>query len=257
MIITSTVISIQSDSFKDCSGMSKFTVSTNNKYYKSKYGILYTKSGKTLVTCPAGKSGNLSLSAGLITIAKNAFYGCNQIKTIMIPYGVTTIRENAFYGCNALTKVTIPATVTRIYDGAFSACTHLASAYFLGNAPKMGVGVFAYAPSTLKIYYYTNKKGFSNPWNGATTVGRKYIYVKSVKLSKSLLAIRRTKTYKLTATINPSNASNKRVTWKSGNKAIATVGASGIVKGIRKGTTYIYVHTVNGNKTARCKVTVK
>ncbi|MFA6308804.1 MAG: Ig-like domain-containing protein [Clostridia bacterium] len=64
-------------------------------------------------------------------------------------------------------------------------------------------------------------------------------------------------TYKLTATVNPSNASNKNTTWKSGNKAIATAPSKGIVKGIKKGTVYVYVYTVDGNKNARCKVTVK
>jgi uncharacterized protein YjdB len=57
--------------------------------------------------------------------------------------------------------------------------------------------------------------------------------------------------------VNPSNASNKNTTWKSGNKAIATAPSKGIVKGIKKGTVYVYVYTVDGNKNARCKVTVK
>ena len=81
--------------------------------------------------------------------------------------------------------------------------------------------------------------------------------VTSVKLSKSTLTISKGKTSKLIATINPSNASNKKVTWKSSNKAIATVTSSGVIKGIKKGTVYIYVYSVDGSKSARCKVTIK
>jgi hypothetical protein len=81
--------------------------------------------------------------------------------------------------------------------------------------------------------------------------------VRSVVLNKKSLTVKKGSTYKLTATVNPSNASNKNATWKSGNKAIATVSSKGIVKGIKKGTVYIYVYTVDGNKSARCKVTVK
>jgi len=81
--------------------------------------------------------------------------------------------------------------------------------------------------------------------------------VLSVKLNKITLTINKNKTYKLIATVNPTNASNKKVTWKSRNKAIATVSSTGIVKGIKKGTTYIYVYTVDGKKTAKCKVTIK
>ncbi len=79
----------------------------------------------------------------------------------------------------------------------------------------------------------------------------------SVKLNKTVLTLDKGKTYKLIATINPSNATNKKVTWKSGNSSIATVSSTGIVKGIKKGTTYVYVYTVDGKKTAKCKVVIK
>ena len=47
--------------------------------------------------------------------------------------------------------------------------------------------------------------------------------VKSVKLNKTILTLGKGKNAKLIATINPSNASNKKVIWKSGNSKIATV----------------------------------
>ena len=81
--------------------------------------------------------------------------------------------------------------------------------------------------------------------------------VTSVKLSKTSLTLSKGKTFKLTATVNPSNASNKKVTWKSSNTKIATVSSTGTIKGIIKGTVYIYVCTLDGNKSAKCKVTIK
>ena len=81
--------------------------------------------------------------------------------------------------------------------------------------------------------------------------------VKSVKLNKTTLSILKGKTSKLFPTINPTNASNKKVTWKSSSKAIAIVSSSGTVKGIKKGTCYITVTTVDGKKSAKCKVVVK
>jgi len=80
--------------------------------------------------------------------------------------------------------------------------------------------------------------------------------VTSVKLNKSSVLLKKGKSIKLIPTINPSNATNKKVTWKSSNKAIVTVTSTGTVKGIKKGTTYIYVYTVDGKKSARCKVVV-
>ena len=81
--------------------------------------------------------------------------------------------------------------------------------------------------------------------------------VRSIKLNNTSLSILKGKTTKLISIINPSNASNKKVTWKSSNVNIATVSSTGTVKGIKKGTVYITVVTVDGKKIARCKVVVK
>jgi len=81
--------------------------------------------------------------------------------------------------------------------------------------------------------------------------------VTSIKLNKNSITLLKGKTFKLIQTINPSNASNKKVTWKSSNKAIATVSSTGTVRGIKKGTSYITVTTVDGKKSAKCKVVVK
>jgi len=71
------------------------------------------------------------------------------------------------------------------------------------------------------------------------------------------LTILKGKTSKLIATVLPTTAANKKVTWKSSNIKIAKVGTTGIVKGIKKGIAYISVTTVDGKKTAKCKVTIK
>jgi lysophospholipase L1-like esterase len=83
------------------------------------------------------------------------------------------------------------------------------------------------------------------------------VHVKSVKLNKTKLTLVKGKSYKLIAKVYPTNAKNRKLTWKSGSKAIATVNSTGMVKGIRRGTVNIYVYTVDGKKTAKCRVTVK
>ena len=81
--------------------------------------------------------------------------------------------------------------------------------------------------------------------------------VKSVKLSKTSLFLKKGSTHKLIVTIAPVNASNKKVNWKSSNTKIATVTSNGTVKAKAKGTAYISVVTLDGKKTAKCKVSVK
>ena len=61
----------------------------------------------------------------------------------------------------------------------------------------------------------------------------------------------------LTATVTPSNATNKSVTWTSSDEAVATVSTSGVVTAVGNGTATITAKTKDGtNLTATCEVTV-
>jgi uncharacterized protein YjdB len=63
-------------------------------------------------------------------------------------------------------------------------------------------------------------------------------------------------TAQLTATVNPSNATNKNVTWTSSNTNVASVSATGLVTGVGAGTATITVTTQDGGKTATSAITV-
>lgn len=63
-------------------------------------------------------------------------------------------------------------------------------------------------------------------------------------------------TFKLDATVNPSNASNKNIKWISANESIATVDQSGNVTADVAGTTYISAVSADGKLIATCTVNV-
>src|SRR5215210_5166315 len=63
-------------------------------------------------------------------------------------------------------------------------------------------------------------------------------------------------TKQLTATISPTNATNKNIRWTSGNNSIATVTAKGLIRGEAVGTTTITATSLDGSKTAICTITV-
>ena len=88
------------------------------------------------------------------------------------------------------------------------------------------------------------------------TVKPRTIAVTGVSLSKTELTLTVGDSHTLTATVSPSNATNKNVTWRSSNTAVATV-TNGVVKGLKEGTATITVTTADGGKTATCSVTVK
>ena len=82
------------------------------------------------------------------------------------------------------------------------------------------------------------------------------IPVTSVTLNKTSASLKKGETLTLTATVAPSDAANKSVTWSSGNTSVATVTTSGVVTAVGEGTAVITVTTADGGKTATCTVAV-
>ena len=87
------------------------------------------------------------------------------------------------------------------------------------------------------------------------TVKNSTVSVSSVNLNKSTVSLQKGKSTALTATVSPSNATDKTVTWKSSNTKVATVSSWGKVTAKAAGTATITATA--GNKSASCKVTVK
>ena len=87
--------------------------------------------------------------------------------------------------------------------------------------------------------------------------------VTSVKLNKKSVTLKvkgnaKQKKVTLKATVNPKNANNKAVSWKSSNTRIATVNSKGKVIAKKKGTCYITATAKDGSKkSAKCKIVVK
>lgn len=79
--------------------------------------------------------------------------------------------------------------------------------------------------------------------------------VESVSLGQTELRLIEGDTSTLTATVKPSSATNKDVTWSSDNPSVATVN-NGVVTAVSEGTANITVTTKDGNKTTTSEVTV-
>jgi uncharacterized protein YjdB len=83
------------------------------------------------------------------------------------------------------------------------------------------------------------------------------IPVTSITLSKTSLSLLKGDAFTLTASILPTNATNKGVTWKSSNTAIATVDSNGIVTGVAAGTATITCTANDGSgRITTCNITV-
>ena len=88
------------------------------------------------------------------------------------------------------------------------------------------------------------------------TVKAKTVSVTSVTLNRSNLTMTEGDSGTLTATVYPSNATNKNVTWTSSDPSVATVN-NGTVKALKAGKATIKVTTADGGKTVECQVIVQ
>jgi len=129
-----------------------------------------------------------------------------------------------------ITSPTVPTKTGYIFDGWYKEAECLNSWNFLTD--KVTSDATLYAKWTIV-----------NPAIG-------------VSLDKNDVGLKVGETTSLIATINPSNASNKNVTWTSSNTSVAKVDSNGKITATSYGTAIIKVQTVDGGYTASCEVSV-
>ena len=114
--------------------------------------------------------------------------------------------------------------------------------------------VTAVSPGTCTITA-TAKDGSGKQASCTVTVAK---LVTSISLNKKTLYVNINATAQLTATVSPSDATNKSVTWTSSNTGVATVNSNGVVTGVSVGSCTITATAKDGSgKQASCAVTVQ
>lgn len=83
------------------------------------------------------------------------------------------------------------------------------------------------------------------------------VSVTGVTLDRGAFSIAPGNSYQLTATVQPTSATNQSVSWSSSDESVATVTNDGTVTAVEEGTATITVTTAEGGYTATCTVTVE
>ena len=96
---------------------------------------------------------------------------------------------------------------------------------------------------TVSITATTNR----NRLKATTTIIVKYINATSVKVNTTNVNLGKNETFTLVATVLPSDATNKKVSYSVSNSNIATIDANGIITGKNTGTTTITITPSEGN----------
>lgn len=138
--IPANVTIIEQNSFSGCGKLRAIYVAEGNQAYQSVDGVLMTKDGTMVHTCPGAKEG-----------------------TFVIPNGVTTIASLAFFDCRNLKRLVIPATLTTINERGFDFCDNLLSFYFSGAAPEEELLKKMDISSDATLYYLEGQPGWTSP----------------------------------------------------------------------------------------------
>ena len=84
-------------------------------------------------------------------IGAAAFYGCVNLKNVVLPEGITTIDRSAFAYCWGITEITCPNSLSRIEDLAFNSCKNLKSVVLNDGIYEVGEQAFAYCNSLEQV----------------------------------------------------------------------------------------------------------
>jgi len=192
-----------------------------------------------------------------------ATFSSSGIKNILLPDGIQYIGDRAFGFCSALESIVLPSSLTTLGNTVFWICNNLISVTVpCDTPPSIGQNVFLFTHKDLVIYVpaesvdtykaATNWSEYANRIQAIPASGSVY----AVELDHTSLSIKKNNTADLVATVKPSTATDKSVTWSSSDESVATVDQSGKITAVGYGEAVITVTTNDGQKTAQCKVEV-
>lgn len=127
---------------------------------------------------------------------------------------------------------------------------------FLKEVSELTATITGLSPNTTYTFQVSETDGEDESTKSTAvefTTGS--IAVTSIALNASTKSIAKGSTFQLSVTFDPTNATDKTITWTSSADAIASVSTAGLITGLKSGSATITAKTSNG-KTATCAVTV-
>jgi uncharacterized protein YjdB len=212
---------------------------------------LYAAASSCFHDVTSGNNGGYTTGAGYDNCTgRGSINGVNLANAIAPPLSVTSVSLNVS---------TFPLTTGNTYQLVAtvlpSGATNKAVSWSSSNGSVATVNssglVTGVASGTATITVTTADGNYTATATATVTVG-----VASVSLNVSTATLSIAQTVQLVATVLPSNASNKSVTWSTNNSGVATVNSSGLVTAVAGGVAVITVRTSDGSYTATTTVTV-
>ena len=241
---------IEDRAFSNCEALTSVTLPADGK--------LQTIGNNAFGGCVKLKS--VTLPHSVTTIEGDAFNSCKGLTSVTLPDNAqfTKIKSGTFRYCKALERITIPKSVTTIEDDAFEDCKALKDLTVAwrdtASIPKITLYVFQYTPpATVKLsdirlhvpHGTVAAYQLEDVWKEFTIVeqplpptptpeipetpstpptppvtGKK---IGGITLSPSSFVLDGERTFRFSATISPSDATDKRLIVSSSDETVVRV----------------------------------
>lgn len=286
--IPASVKNIGIKAFFYCDALSSIEVSPDNQSFTSENGILYDKDQFILMLYPPAKpQTSFAIPSSVTSVSDCALNDCTHLKSVTIPPSVSMVGLVTFQGCTDITFNVFKDSYGLLYIQAKNYKYDLSSDIAIQLCSPSPLAPDTTYQLITNIYNTDNKSltwQSSNPAvatidvngtvtakeNGttkitATTVDggktstclvRVATPVTSVSLNPSQKTMQKDEAFTVVPVFNPSNASDKSVSWNSSDTFVATIDSNGLVTAHQPGTTTITAITNDGKKTASFILTV-
>ncbi|MBR6947788.1 MAG: leucine-rich repeat protein, partial [Muribaculaceae bacterium] len=220
----------------------------------------------------------ITIPAGVTAISDYAFYDCRKMETMEMGDAVTAIGQYAFYNCKSLKILNVPNATKTIGTYAFSNCESIRYAYLgtgitdIGNyafqnnynvvgfycravsVPACSTNAFNGSDPQYAILYVPDESlsaySSKSPWSSfgtKTGLSSAPVFVSTITLSSPVLIMEEGDMSQITATVEPQDATNKKVNWASSNTDVVYVNKSGNVMANEEGVSTITCTAADDN----------
>ncbi len=268
-IIKPTGITLDKSSLEIKSGSTGTLTATVKPTNATNKTVTWTSSNPSVATVSGGTV--TAVSAGTTIITASTYNGFTAACTVTVPEPEFEYVDHGFY----FEKPSSWGSNINVYIYDASTNSPVGASWPGTSMKKAADGIYSYEYSTTNsnlriIFNDGNKQSPASQQEGFKYVDKGYyttngyqktiepkedVDVTSVTLNKTSLSLEAGNTSSLTATVAPSNATNKTITWTSSNTSVAKVSSSGVVTAVAAGTATVTASSSNG-KTATCKITV-
>lgn len=155
----------------------KITVSSKNKYYSAKGGVLFNKKKTILYQYPTWKKTKkytipktvkeiygdafkgitkltkVTMGNNVSKIGTYAFAQCSKLKTIKLSKNISKLGSGVFQNCKSLTSITLPMKITKLPNDTFNGCSKLKNVNFSKESKLRSIdgGAFADCKSIVGV----------------------------------------------------------------------------------------------------------